>query len=285
MSRKNSLENKALRRQARNQANNQVDETRDMPLIVKLIGGAVLTAVIAIPVIYTSHHRENNNPITVGAGSVAEDSRVISEKRQVYLDDLLKGIEIPFCSGVFYDHDGSKIVDYLISEVQDKGMPLDNQTINFYKEKFRNGNYNSEVPEIFDFSEKGKKSPIFVGRTLFKNKTGSLDFKYILVAHEGRHAEQHARGIGYFNKEELIEGVNTGAIKHPVLYEVCELDANYHALKRIKSGEFKVDRAYQDMKEDYDINRAKLTFVLDKSSDIQKRLITNALEATELTNP
>ena len=49
--------------------------------------------------------------------------RIDSEKRQEYLLELLEGIEIPYCSGVIYDHDGSKIIEGVKSDLKEYEGP------------------------------------------------------------------------------------------------------------------------------------------------------------------
>ena len=206
-----------------------------------------------------------------------------SEKRQEYLLDLVDINEIPYCSGIVYDHNGTKIIEHIKLELEDYEGPaysLD-EVIAPHEKQFKDGDFMARVPDIFDLSGRGRHTKIFMGRVLFEDQeTTPPDLKHTIVAHEGRHVLQYAKGLEFMEKEILLKGFRVGLIHRPVLYEVGELDANYHGLKRIDSGEFKVTEGYhQFVIRKYNTNKNKLKSILNRSSDIQKRLINNALEA------
>ncbi len=204
-------------------------------------------------------------------------------KRQAYLDNLLMGITIPHCSEVVYDHDGSKILDYIRAEMVSYSTPKKESEgiMRLHEQQFKGGYYDAKMPEILELSGMNRNSKIFLGRRIFEDFVHLTDeeIKHMIVAHEGRHTIQHAKGLGYIDKNLLIDGVANGLIEKRVVYEIAELDANYHGLKRILSGEFKVSREYfEATKRHYYLNRARLENVLEESSAPQKRFIKAAFD-------
>lgn len=210
------------------------------------------------------------------------DARKNYIKRQKYLDDLLKGYNIPYCSGVVYDHDGSQIVDYVRQEALSVKTPDEvEKIIQEYGEPFKGGNFDAKTPEILQLSAQSKTSKIFIGRKMFEEYLGFVDndLRHIIVAHEGRHVEQHALGLEYLQKEELISGVNNNLIRFPVLYEVGEYDANAHSLRRVLSGEFKVSKTYlAEIIKNYTANGIHLILASKNASPMEHKMILNVKE-------
>ncbi len=206
-----------------------------------------------------------------------EEARKNPEKRQAYLNWLLRTNQIPYCSGVIYDHDGSKIVEYVKAEVQliEKNPKLE-EIMHPYENAFKGGNYDAKTPEILELSGLNKKSKIFIGRKMFE-EFGYLteeDIKHIIVAHEGRHTEQHAKGLEYISKDRLLEAVHNNLIDNKVLYSIFEYDAIGYGLRRILSMEFPVSGFYSNMvKSDFINNGFFLTKSSINGSEFQRELI------------
>lgn len=202
--------------------------------------------------------------------------------RQKYLDDLLKTNQIPYCSGVVYDHTGDKIVDYIRSELASFSLSSSEKQamLSSYASQFQGGKYDVKTPEILELSGKGRSSKIFVGRELFEVYTNltSQDIRHILVAHEGRHAYQHAQGPPFFPKEKLLEGAWNGLISSEVLYRSFEVDANYSAIKRVESGEFSVSKAhFNETKRKYMEDTRAIILATRKASPLQHELVESLL--------
>ena len=275
---------------------NKLNSTQKYPSSKLIVVGTLSAAVLGYVTYYSYSNYSTSEPVQVINES--QEAFVYSlenrlnvarkdyPKRQYYLNNLLQGITIPYCSGVIYDHDGSKILDYLRSEMESFGIPkkeLEEEIIKFQELQVKGGYYNANTPEILQLSGMNRDSKIFIGRRIFEFEeltylTGE-DIKHIIVAHEGRHVIQHAKGLGYLDREILFDSRNKGLIERKVVYEVAELDANYYGLKRILSGEFRVSKAYfEQTKHSFLLNYSKLYSVLPKSSDIQRSFINSSFE-------
>ena len=100
-------------------------------------------------------------------------ARKDDSKRQEYLDNLLKGITIPFCDGVVYDNDGTKIVDYFVGVLKNELNASDDEakkiSVNMLSD-CKEGHYDARTPQLFNIMGKDKSLKIFVGADFF-NKT------------------------------------------------------------------------------------------------------------------
>ena len=249
---------------------------------------AIYSLALALPFILNgnSHHNKEGTDITAALISSKEKITLESARknyliRQKYLDSLLEKTSIPYCLGAVYDHHGTKIVDYLVERAAELESPEKiNEVLNEFKKQFIEGDYDVKTPEILELSAKKQTSKIFIGRKIFEELLylQDEDIKHIIVAHEGRHVEQHALGLEYLAKEEIIEGIHNGSIRLPVIYNAGEMDANAHGLIRIASGEFKVNKPYLITTiESYLISRQGLVEALKTASPIEQRLISNAI--------
>ncbi len=96
-----------------------------------------------------------------GVGSPFLYNLHVARERQKFIDNILNGAEIPFCSGVIYDHTGSKIRNFF----KEATIGTDEEYfIGGVAEQFKGGNYDMKTPDILNTSGKGEFAPIFVGR-------------------------------------------------------------------------------------------------------------------------
>jgi len=191
---------------------------------------------------------------------------------------------MPWCSGVVYDVDGSKIIDFIKTEVRtlEKDESVIDESVREYEKLFRGGNYDAKTPEILELSELGRKTKIFVGRQFFEDSKlvyiSGKDFECIIANHENHHTIQYATGLGLKDKQSILNGINRSLINKNVYYHLGELDADYHELKNIFSGEFKVSQSYkEDVKRKFLLDYIILYTSLKKSSSLQKELIEKGL--------
>ncbi len=66
---------------------------------------------------------EYNNLEEKAASEELKEARNNHLKRQQYLDNLLSDSPTPYSPGVFYDHDGTKIVEYVKEFIGEKAEP------------------------------------------------------------------------------------------------------------------------------------------------------------------
>lgn len=168
------------------------------------------------------------------------DARQNFALRQGYLDRLLAGERIPYCERVVYDHDGTKILAHMESRLRNRGHALQHipALMQPHRAVFLGGNYQGRVPHLLEQIGEGRYTTIFLGRDTFEVPTHltDADLKHLIVAHEGRHAEQHAKGFPFMDNGALRRGLHDRRISPDAMHAVMELDANYAALQRI--GEF-----------------------------------------------
>lgn len=207
-----------------------------------------------------------------------------SNLRQGYLEEIIKGRDMPWCSGVVYDSDGSKIINFIRTEVGtlEKDESVIDESIKEYEKLFQGGYYDAKTPEILELSGTKRKTKIFVGRQFFEDSKlayiSSKDFESIIANHENHHTIQYATGLGLKDKSSILNGVNLGLISKTVYYHLGELDADYHELRNIFSGEFKVSQSYrEDVKKKFLLDYIILYTSLKKSSPLQKELIEKGL--------
>ena len=209
--------------------------------------------------------------------------RIASLDRQSFLTELVANANIPFCAGVVYDPTGDKLIAYSRNDLRSMGTA--ERTIDVllrpYEKRFGDGNYRAKTPDVFDLSGQDRSSKVFVGRKLFEKSPHYTDedLRCILIAHEGRHVHQHAKGLEHLDRDTIVQAFNDGRIHHPALYEIMELDANYHALKRVQTGEFKLSSAYsRNLRETYEENLRKLRSIAKKHSSLQQGLVKYYLD-------
>ncbi|MAF35213.1 hypothetical protein CMO91_05185 [Candidatus Woesearchaeota archaeon] len=203
-------------------------------------------------------------------------------QREAHLEKLLSGTEIPHCEGVVYDHNGDKIIAYTRSEYEELGQtgPTIEAYINAQKRDVAGGRFHAITLDLFEYSGRERSTKIFVGRRLFENRTDDRDKKHAIVALQGHHVQQHAKGLPYLSTEKIVEGVRKGLIDKPVLYEICALEANYQGLQKIDSGEFPVTKKYHgNLKIAYNRNVSRLLTKVGTGSAIQRDLVFKALKA------
>ncbi|PIN93377.1 hypothetical protein COU54_03190 [Candidatus Pacearchaeota archaeon CG10_big_fil_rev_8_21_14_0_10_31_24] len=196
--------------------------------------------------------------------------------RQEYINFLLRNDEIPFCSGVIYDHDGTEVADYMYSEFLDAGGKASEKAKEGFRKRYPNGEFFAKSPWVVQLSERKRNSKTFVGRKFFETHSefDSRDLRHCIVAHEGRHVEQHAFGTGYLTKQEAMDGFSTGKLSPEVYSQVGEVDALAHSLVRINSGEFKVrDNYLNSLKREFISGNNYLIRSGDGASKLQEKII------------
>lgn len=230
-----------------------------------IMGGIALTLAVAGARWYFSRNQQRTPQITAlenrQAALTLEDARNHQEKRQQFLDDLLHGYTIPACSGVIYDHNGEKIINYLERETklakQRTGKTAQEQYIGGEREAFREGKYDIKTPDVLDLSGEGRSVPIFVGRNIFEGKDFSYltenDLRAIIVVHESEHVRQHQKGFPYLSKNEIQDALEKAEITQGMLYEAFEYDAYINEIPRLLSENWNVSW--------YHLNESKARFI------------------------
>ncbi len=211
-----------------------------------------------------------------------------SNQRQRYLEDILQGREMPWCLGVVYDKDGSKIIAFIRTEIKalEKDELIVEESIKEYEKLFKGGNYDAKTPEILELSETNRKTKIFVGRQFFEDLRflylTANDLECIIANHENQHTRQYANGLKLKDKNSVLKGIHSGLIDKTVYYHLGELDADYHELKNIFSGEFKVSERYRgEVQKKFLMEYIILYTSLKKSSNLQREIIEKGLARAE----
>jgi hypothetical protein len=106
---------------------------------------ALAAAVVGGAILYNYSGRREPVPVAHTKISL-ETARTNPSVRQAYLDNLLANTKIPHCSGVSYDHDGTKIIGYLESEIRKVGETNTESYITEYKKTFLGGQYDAQTP-------------------------------------------------------------------------------------------------------------------------------------------
>lgn len=209
-------------------------------------------------------------------------------KRQKYLEEIFLEKEMPYCSGIVYDKDGSQIIDFIRAEIRtfDRDEAMIESSIREYEKLFRGGNYDAQTPEILELSELGRKTKIFVGRQFFEEKRFAFltkkDIECIIANHENQHTKQYAEGLGLEEKKQVLEGIHSGSIDKTIYYALGELDANYHELRNILSGKFKTSEHYKEsVKNKFLMDYITLYTSIKNSSPLQKKIIERGLSRVE----
>lgn len=208
-----------------------------------------------------------------------DNARSTHSLRQQFLDQLVSTNQIPYCTGVVYDHDGSKIQAYF----QSVGAT---EFIGGKASVFHNGNYDIKTPDVLNRAGQGHAVPIFVGRQPFEANSFSYmnaeDLRHIIVAHEGQHCQQHAKGLPYLSPSETLAGLQEGKI-HPIfLYHIGEHDAYLHDLPRLLRGEFKASEYHiNDAKQRFIQNGLNLTKASRVARPLELRLFYGVMDAVQ----
>jgi len=207
--------------------------------------------------------------------------------RQKYLESLISSNDIPYSSGVIYDPDGRKIKEYILKIIHnfEKDPSKIKAVIADIENYIRDPEVNIRTPEILQLSGSGIKPPIFVDYKLFESPNvlfrNSRDIAHIIKYHEGRHAEQFARGLealGYINTQTIVKGLDSGDISYSVVYILGEIDALNSELTAIENRESNASKEiYQAALKEYRENRKSFEEAYQISSPLQKRLIEKVL--------
>jgi len=220
-----------------------------------------------------------DNQVVAPARTIGD---IVHSERSSFLTKLVADENIPFCDGVVYDPTGDKLIASLRTDLQ--SMNTAEKTIETllrpYEKEFGDGNYRVKTPDVFDLSGQGRSSKIFVGRELFEEfpHYTNEDLRCIVAIH-GRHVHQHAKGLEHLDKETIVQAVRDGRIHYPVLKEIMALDANYHALKRVQAGEFKLSPTFsKDIRKTYDKNLSRLRSIAHRLSPLQQGLVQHYLD-------
>ena len=240
---------------------------------VLLLGGAVTVHSRFLVPKFTNH-------ITL------QEARKEQSKRQGFLDDLLSKEKIPYCSGVVYDNDGTKLERYVSNEISSFSQNSRERNVGDYRASITKGLYNAMTPEVFQLSGLNRPSKIFVGRLIFEGKgfeyIGTNEFKHIITVHEAVHARQHALGLSISNKRDILIALENGSLNENVLYRVFELEANYEGLKKIMDGKRKVNPLFErEIKRKFVEDCQYLIKASKFSSEYQKNLIIESLDKTK----
>ncbi len=213
-----------------------------------------------------------------------KDARNNPIKRQQYIDDLLSDSPTQYSPGVFYDHDGSKIVEYVRELMGEKAeqQALD-KILEMTWEMSKDGNFEARTPILIS-SEGEKYSPkIFVGRKFFENNLYNDDnIKHAIRFHEYRHGEQASKGLGalgYLDDLLVLNGLSEGEISQEVDDYINEVDARNFELEAILSGKSKVTQAlFKKIKTKQIEDYITLKEIAKNSNSLQKKFIEEALE-------
>ena len=231
----------------------------------------------------SNNHRNLTSLVQSSPRNISlDDARRESTKRQTFLNELVKGIEIPYCDGVFYDHSGELILNYFDEEIKKTtlGKKVEVLYIGEQRKAFENGQYDVKTPSVLDRSEEGRKSPIFVGRKFFEdhsiNYLTKEDMKEIIVSHEGEHVIQHALGVPNLKKEFILNAIEKDELNPTVLYHLFEYDAYSKELPRLLSKEFQASWFhFNNIKAQFILTGFGLTKSTQNASQLQQLLIQN----------
>ncbi|MBI3334444.1 twin-arginine translocation signal domain-containing protein [Candidatus Pacearchaeota archaeon] len=223
----------------------------------------------------------------IGAGLLGYGSHLlsisyISKKRQRFIDELLQDSEIPFCSGVVYDHTGSKIIRFYTEATRDSDEK--DTFIGGEAEEFAGGDYDVKTPDVLQTAGQGESVPIFIGRQLFDSPLFSYytseDIRHILIAHEGHHCLQHAKGMKFISPKEILQGLDSEQLHPSLLYYAMEYDAYIHDFPRALRGEFKVSRHHlEDWKRRFVETRNRFESARKIARPLELRIIHSLQEA------
>ncbi|MBI5393320.1 hypothetical protein HZA96_05615 [Candidatus Woesearchaeota archaeon] len=174
-----------------------------------------------------------------------------STKRQAYLDKLVAASKIPFCNGIVYDNDGSKILRYTKQDLiaQNLDAKTIDSLINARKQDLKERLYLAITPHSYFTRGRDESGKIFIGPDLFDREAYQIDGDYkATIAHEARHLLQHAKGLPFDyllgenkgDESKIKELIFKGELRIYCFEMVGELDAYYETLQRIQKKEFLV---------------------------------------------
>ena len=198
--------------------------------------GLIGSLIVGIPIgaKYALRNEPNQNTADLGIVKM-QKSKLLSSipinERDQLAKDLSSELEIPFSSGVVYDHDGSKILDH-IEELM-KAEPdetIRTEVVNKYRNIFLNRGYSARVPYINISGKLGyDKAPIFLGKLIFEHPVFSgytvRDLRSVVEKHEHVHCEQNAKGYWFVEKEDFHKGIEEGRYSGDLIANLRELDA------------------------------------------------------------
>ena len=240
----------------------------------------VLGIVLTTGYLLRDKHKISDNSNVSSISQTENDTKSLRQRR---IDSIIGNAKIPYCSGVIYDEDGSKIISFY--EENMVRSPDDGKTNKFVGgfEEFRGGDYDFKTPDVLEWSGKGESIPIFIGRKLFEDQSfqylTSEDIRHIVCAHEATHCKQHAEGFPYITSNELINGLRDGEIREMSAYYAFEYDAYCDDLPRAINGEFKVSERYLNEKKKMFIQTGHgLNLAHKTASSLEQKLIEGALE-------
>lgn len=125
------------------------------------------------------------------------------------------------------------------------------------------------------------ESVIYVGEIAFEDDfliKSDEDIKYLIEAHEFRHATQNLSGIGKFSSEQIDNAIKNSKLELSLLLDAKELDALHHGLKLVSQGKHKINPVYLlHQKCNYSVAFNNLIKSIDGQSEFQKEFIFNIL--------
>lgn len=254
-----------------------------MSIFKKFVFGGIVALTIGTSVlIYQDNGHKQAQYSLNQTHATFDDAKTNPSSRQKYIDELVAGQNIPNCSGVIYDNDGSKIIAFFEETFKSRSQE-DRMMIGGQYNAYRGGNYDVKTPDVLNTAGRGESIPIYVGRQIFDDPEFSYltgeDVKHILLAHEPEHCRQHAKGLDYISTEKVLNGVEKGEIRQETLYYVFEYDAYCSDLPRAMNGEFKVSSTYLNKcKKDFILTGQGLSLAWKSASPLEQELIEKVHE-------
>lgn len=250
-----------------------------------MIVGAAAAASLPLGLIYRSEIAGFVRADLMGKPSLF-DARKNPNYRQRFLDNLVAGIDIPYCDGVVYDHHGDKISGFYNRELMDAGYKK-RDIANIIGQDLRSlgkGDYDLKTPDVFNAAGKSRHTKIFVGRKTFEDKdlfADSEEIKSGILHHESRHVEQYALWMDYLpSPEDIINELDKNKMNPKLLYEICEYDATAYELQRILTGKFSLSSEFiKRRKREFVQEGLKLTSYYLHASEFEKDIIFRTHEA------
>lgn len=212
---------------------------------------------------------------------------VSAPERKEYLEELVKGAQMPYCVKVVYDHDGTAGINYLRELVSLCNATMADQEAAVRQSSlyFTNGNYDAKTPELLELAGTGRKSAIFVGRQFFENPEfrayTANDLRHIITIHEYHHAVQHAKGLPWCSVAELKEAHNQTALGPNIIYSVYELDALHADFKDITGCS---ERLVSDQKNTFNKYSSFVLRIYNECTPLQKKIVRSVLDQVKDIN-
>lgn len=247
------------------------------------------------------------------------DARKNPAERQKYLDELIDINQLPFCEGVVYDHDGSKVIDYgkaqvkkldlddpvyrpflekMVQQIAGFQLPLTpevrerlrEQMVNNmegFRQRSTNTNYVAIVFTPVIMRGRGYKAKIFVSKIMFEGDhllPTDDEIKWGLREHEYRHVLQHTLGM---NADLVLpDHISYHLLREDIHSEtatyVQELDAEQQALQATQKGNYHLRTAWlRGNVKLYIMHIGLLTSQYVLSHGVERTYIGAALEGTK----